>query len=79
MALVTFQLGKKGLTAEFIASLKSAFGRTEHVRIAVLKSATRDKKELAKMADKILAGLGQSYTCKVIGFTIVLRKWRKAR
>lgn len=79
MVLVNLQIGKNGLTPGFMAGLKNAFKTNEHVRISVLKSATRDKSELKELSKKILDELGKNYTCKTIGYTLVLRKWRKAR
>lgn len=79
MALVKLQLGKKGLTKEFIGTIRNSFKITENIRINILKHATRDKAELKQWADEILKALGRNYTCKTIGYTIVLRKWRKAR
>ena len=77
MALTTLQIGKKGLTQEFIENLRVAFNQSEHARVNILKSATRDKKQLKEWADKIVASLGQNFTYKTIGYTIVIRKWRK--
>jgi len=79
MTLVTLQIGKKGLTAEFIINLKKLFETAEHARVSILKSATRDREELKKWADEIVSKLGMNYTCKIIGWTIVLRKWRKGK
>jgi len=79
MALVKLQLGKNGLTPGFIETLKNAFKNNENVRIGVLRSATRDRSELKEISAKILAELGKNYTCKIIGYTLALRKWRKAR
>lgn len=79
MALVNLQIGKNGLTAEFISGLKNVFKNNENVRVSVLKSATRDRSELKEISAKILAELGKNYTCNIIGYTLVLRKWRKAR
>jgi RNA-binding protein YhbY len=73
------QLGKNGLTDNFISSLKNQFHNCSNVRISVLKSFCRDKKELEKIKDKILEALGKNYTARTIGYVIVLRKWRKAR
>jgi RNA-binding protein YhbY len=77
--MIQLQIGKNGLTKEFIETLKNAFKNTENIRVSVLKSATRDRSELKEWAEKIVGDLGESYTSKVIGWTIVLRKWRKAR
>jgi len=72
-----FQIGKKGLTQEFIELLKTAFKDRENVKISVLKSATRDKDELEKIGNSVVEGLGKNYTYKAVGYTIFLKKWRK--
>lgn len=79
MALVNLQIGKKGLTKEFILSLKVYFKNADSVRISVLKSATRDSTQLRNWLAEILEDLGKNYTGKIIGYTFVLRKWRKSR
>jgi RNA-binding protein YhbY len=77
--MIKLNLGKKGLTPEFIGNMKQLFVNGDHIRVTMLKSSTRDKAEAKKWAEEILASLGKNYTCKVIGYTLVLRKWRKAR
>lgn len=71
------QLGKQGVTENFIASLKHRFETHANMKISVLKSATRNRKELKKISEEILGGLGKNYTARIIGFTIVVKKWRK--
>lgn len=73
------QLGKEGVTENFIYGLKNYFKKYENIKISVLKNATRNKAEIKKFSDKILEELGKKYTSKIIGFTIVVKKWRKAR
>jgi len=73
------QLGKNGVTENFIGSLKKQFNNCNNVRISVLRSCCRDKKELDEIAEKILKELGTKYTARTIGYKIVLRKWRKPR
>jgi len=73
------QIGKKRLTPGFLELLKSAFKTHELVRIKVLKSAGREKDKIKKMSEDILESLGKNYTCRIIGFTFILRKWRKPR
>ena len=75
--LKNIQLGKNGLTDNFIESLKNYFKNNKNVRISVLKSGTRDREELKRISDKILDALGSNYTSKIIGFTIAVKKWRK--
>jgi RNA-binding protein YhbY len=77
--MIQLQIGKKGLTKDFIEQLKKSFSKVENIRISVLKSATRDKKELTDIVDKITKELGPNYTAKIIGYTIILKKWRKPR
>lgn len=71
------QIGKQGVTENFISSLKNFFKKHWNIKISVLKSATRDKKEIKKFSDKIIEKLGKNYTSKIIGFTIMVKKWRK--
>ncbi len=71
------QLGKNGVTEQFISSLKSHFNVTKNVKISVLKSCCRDKEELKEINEKILNELGNHYTSRIIGYTIVVKKWRR--
>jgi len=71
------QLGKNGLTNNFIETLKNHFKSHENVRISVLKSAGHEKRKVKEYSEEILNKLGKKYTSRVIGFTIFLKKWRK--
>jgi len=73
------QLGKQGLTENFLKTLQDHFKKFANMKISVLKSCCRDKKELKKISDEILKKLGNYYTARNIGYVIVLKKWRKAR
>ncbi len=79
MTYTEMQLGKNGITDNFIQTLKLHFQKHEHVRISVLKSAGHEKGKIKEYSDKILDNLGEKYTSRVIGFKIILNKWRKAR
>ena len=70
-------LGKNRVTANFIVTLKSHFKNHKNIKISVLKSATRNREELGKMTEEILDKLGKNYTARIIGFTIVVKKWRR--
>ena len=76
-ALKTVQLGKKGLTDNFVETLRNHFKNHLNIKISVLKSLTRDRKELKEISEKILEDLGKNYTCRIIGYTLVIKKWRK--
>ena len=79
MNIIKLQLGKNGLTPEFIENLKSKFENVENARISLLKGSGRDKDKIKEIAEKIVQELGKKYTSKIIGFTIIVKKWRKAR
>lgn len=72
------QLGKQGITENFINNLKNQFKNSQVIKIYVLKSASRDKEQIKKFRDELLEKLGKNFTGKIIGFTIILRKWRRA-
>lgn len=76
-----YNLGKSGLTAEFIENLEKTFKKSDLVKISVLRAATRDRDELKKIAETICSELGKKFkkrfTAKIVGFTIFIQKWRK--
>jgi len=80
--ITTVQLGKQGITTNFILALKNQFNIRRNIKIAVLSSARGEGKEakikVKEYADKILEQLGTHYTAKIIGFTISIKKWRKS-
>ena len=71
------QIGKQGITDNFIGTLKDHFKKSENIKISVLKNATRDRNEVKNLSNNILNKLGKKYTSRIIGFTIVVKKWRK--
>lgn len=73
------QLGKNGITQNFIENLTKYFNSVRTVKISVLPSARDSKEDVKKYADVLLDKLGKHYTAKCIGFTITLKKWRKPR
>ena len=77
--IANFQLGKAGLTEEFIESLRKTFKNRKIVKISLLASFSRDRKEVKETAEKICSELKDigKFKYRVIGFTIMLLKWRK--
>jgi len=73
------QLGKNGITEQFIESLLKQFNKVQTVKISVLRSARENKEDVKKHADKLLEQLGEHYTAKIIGFTIIVKKWRRSQ
>lgn len=79
MTQVEMQIGKNGLSEGTFEWLRNSFKTHETLRMRVLKSAGRDREKINEMSEKILDVLGKNYTCKIIGFTLVIRKWRKPK
>jgi RNA-binding protein YhbY len=75
--LAEMQIGKQGMTDGTVQWLKNAFKTHDLVKIHLLKAAGHDKEKVREINDKILSELGKKYTARIIGFTIVIRKWRK--
>ena len=71
---VAFQIGKNGLTDNFIATLKPAFKNRKVLKIQVLASATDERTAIRALADALVVRLGGNYKYTIIGFTIVLRR-----
>ena len=71
------QLGKQGISDNFIESLKNHFKNYQNVKVSVLKSAGHDKSKVKEYSKQILEKLGKNYTARIVGFTIVLKKWRQ--
>ncbi|MCK5624742.1 YhbY family RNA-binding protein [Candidatus Pacearchaeota archaeon] len=75
--LTTIQLGKNGLTDNFILTLKNHFKKYNNVKVSVLRSCCRDKEELKKISNELVEKLGNHYTSKIIGYTLAIKRWRK--
>jgi len=78
---VELQLGKKGLTKEFLESLKKRFEKPgiKNIKIRVLQNARENKDDVKKYAGEILKFLGKKFDYKIIGFSIFVLKLRKNR
>jgi len=81
--IVGFGIGKKGLTQNFFESLEKTFKKHDLIKVSILKSATRNREEVKKIAREICSELkkriGKDLTAKIIGFTIIIKKWRKLK
>tara|TARA_Y100000310_G_C20667461_1_gene808394 strand:- start:65 stop:310 length:246 start_codon:yes stop_codon:yes gene_type:complete len=73
------QIGKKGISDNLIETLSTHFKTHQNVKVVFLKNSIRDKKKLKKCAEEIIQELGKNYTYRVLGFTVFIKKWRKAQ
>ncbi|MEM3113297.1 MAG: hypothetical protein QXI33_02625 [Candidatus Pacearchaeota archaeon] len=76
--ITTIQIGKNGLNENLIENLRTNFKNRQNVKIVLLRSFTRDKKKIKNTAEEIVKELGKNYTYRILGFTIFIKKWRKA-
>jgi len=79
--IATIQIGKQGFTKGCLELLEKIFKTHELVKICVLKTCTRDRNEIKKLAQDICSELKnrikKDFTFRIIGFTIFMRKWRR--
>ena len=73
-----FQIGKFVVTPGVIEALSLVLKTHKHVRISVLKSSGRDKESMKTITQELIEGLSaktkNTYTARIIGFTIILRR-----
>ena len=72
-------IGKNGLKEGILTVLENAFKTRESVRVSVLKAAGHTRENVKNIAEQIINSLGKNYDYTIIGFTIVIRKYRKPR
>jgi len=75
--VVQLQIGKSGITEGFIWQVKKVFESEEIVKISILKSACRDKKEAEKMCEKLVDVLGKNFTYRLVGYVCTINKFRR--
>jgi len=71
------QIGKNGLSIAFIEQVKGFFENEEVLKISILKSACRDKKDAVKLSDSLMDSLGKKYSYKLVGYVLTVRRFRK--
>lgn len=78
-AQMEMQLGKNGLTKEFLEEIKKRFEKKEikNVKITVLRSARESREDVKKYGEEILGFLGDHFTYRIMGFSIFFKKWRR--
>jgi len=75
--IIQIQIGKNGLTPGVIDQIKKVFIDEEIIKVSILKSACRDKKEAQEIADKIVEALGKNYTARLVGYVLSINKFRR--
>ncbi len=73
-----FQIGKKGLTDEFVKQLEITFKTCRKVKVDILKSACRDREKAKQIAKTLVDKLGKSFDYKLIGYVLTVMKFNSA-
>ena len=71
------QIGKNGMSPEFIEQVKSVFKHEKMIKINVLKSASRNKEGTKKMGEDLVNELGDHYKYRLIGYVLTVTRFRK--
>ncbi|MBU3924141.1 MAG: YhbY family RNA-binding protein [Nanoarchaeota archaeon] len=71
------QIGKSGLSEAFVEQVKSIFEGEKVLKVSILKSACRDKKDAEKIGEDLVARLGERYGFKLVGYVLTLIKYRR--
>jgi RNA-binding protein YhbY len=70
------QMGKNGITDNFIEQLRNMFTHTKIVKVTILKSACRNKADAIALADKLVEKLGTKFSYSLIGYVLTVRRFR---
>ncbi|MCK5449365.1 YhbY family RNA-binding protein [Candidatus Pacearchaeota archaeon] len=73
------QIGKNGLSEAFIEQVRILFEKEKVVKVSILKSACRDKKDADKIAQDLVSALGEKFDYKLVGYVITVIKFRNAQ
>lgn len=73
------QLGKKGLTPEFMAQVKSFFETERMIKVDILKSACRNRDEAREIGKKIVEELGPKFGFKLLGYVLTIIQFRNEK
>lgn len=71
---LTMQVGKNGVTANFIETLKTAFKTHKFIKIHYLKSSGRTHDSVEADGKKIIDKLGNNYIYHRMGFVLTVRR-----
>ena len=73
------QIGKGGLSDAFVEQVKGIFEKERVVKITILRSCCRDKREAEKIGRKLVGLLGKKFGFKLVGYVLTVVKYRKGR
>jgi len=75
--VVHFQIGKNKINNNLIENIRKTLEKNKSARVSYLKSSGRTHKSIDEDIKVLEQKLGNRYVIKRIGFTLVIRKFRK--
>ena len=76
--ITKIQVGKNGVSENFLKTLKEHLKKRRYLRVSILKSARKEgsegKKQIKEISKKISDFLGNKFSIKRIGFVIKIKK-----
>ena len=78
-AIKRLQLGKAGLSDAFVEQVRRIFEDEKVLKITILRSACRDKKEAEKIGQELIGRLGKKFNYKLVGYVLTIVKFRKSQ
>ena len=71
------QIGKNGLSQEFVQQVKKIFENEQILKISILKSARKNKQDAEKIGQKLVDALGKNYIFRLVGYVLTINKFRR--
>ena len=71
------QLGKNGLSDAFVEQVRMIFEDARVLKISILKSACRDKKDAEEIGADVVSRLGPKFGFKLVGYVLTVVRYRK--
>ena len=71
------QMGKAGLSPEFVEQVRSVFDTDKLVKISILRSCCRDKSDARRIGEELVERLGPKFGFKLVGYVLTVVKFRK--
>jgi len=71
------QIGKQGITENFISNLKTGFTHRKNIKVHILQNAGHDREKVKEYTSEIQEKLGKNYAIRRVGFIINIKKLRK--
>jgi len=73
------QIGKGGVSPMFVNQVKEIFKKEEVLKVSILSSICKNKKEAQKISKELVSSLGDKFVYKLVGHVITIRKFKRKK